>query len=48
MKKKYVHAKPIVRTTKTVTQSKKNFFDLAGKIRLDADSVTALRKDSLL
>ncbi len=48
MKKKYVPAKPTVRTTKTVTQSKKKFFDLAGEIRLDADSVTVPRMDSLL
>lgn len=29
-------------------KSKKDFFDLAGKIKLDKDEVTAFRKESLV
>lgn len=46
MKKKYASIKPIVRITSL--KSKKTFFALAGKVQLDADSVTALRENSLL
>ena len=33
---------------KTVGKSKKHFFDLAGKIHLDKNSVTELRETSIL
>ena len=46
MKKKLASIKPIIRTTNL--KSKKYFLALAGKIHLNADSVTALREDSLL
>ncbi len=35
-------------STKKTPKNKKTFFDLAGKVHLDADSVTALRENSLL
>ena len=34
--------------TRTSQKTKQNFFDLAGKIHLDANSVTELREISLL
>ena len=34
--------------TNTYTKQKQAFFDLAGKIHLDADSVTELREASLI
>lgn len=33
---------------KTAPKSKQNFFDLAGKIHLDANAVTELRESSIL
>ncbi|MBO7421266.1 MAG: hypothetical protein J6U06_09130 [Spirochaetaceae bacterium] len=33
---------------KTASKTKKNFFELAGKIHLDSNSVTELRETSLL
>ena len=35
-------------STKKTSKNKKTFFDLAGKVHLDADSVTTLRENSLL
>ena len=34
--------------TRTVPKTKRNFFNLAGKIHLDRDSVTELREASIL
>jgi len=39
---------PEKHVTKTASDTKKNFFDLAGKIHLDCDSVTELREASVL
>ena len=34
--------------TRTIPKSKKNFFELAGKIHIDRNSVTELREASIL
>lgn len=39
---------PKMNITKTAMGTKKNFFDLAGKIHLNHDSVTELREASIL
>lgn len=39
---------PEMHVTKTSSRTKKNFFDLAGKIHLNRDSVTELREASVL
>lgn len=39
---------PEIYVTKTAPSTKKNFFDLAGKIHLNRDSVSELRETSVL